>query len=159
MIIGFILNGDDVSAKADPEDRLIDLLREQFRLFGAKAGCYAGKCGSCSVLLNGRVVPSCMVPVFAARSTEIITIEGFVQTVDYLDIEKGFRKAGIETCGYCASAKILTAHALLETNPDPDIEAIRTAFSGIVCRCNEFNGLSQAVRESAIARQRRIYGR
>jgi aerobic carbon-monoxide dehydrogenase small subunit len=159
MIIGFILNGDDVSARVEPGDRLIDVLREQFRLIGAKAGCYAGRCGSCTVLLDGRSVPSCMVPAFAARNTEIITIEGFSQTVDYLDIEQGFQRAGIETCGYCTAAKVLTAHALLDKNPDPDDEEIRAALSGIVCRCNEPSGLIAAVREAAVARQRRIYGR
>jgi aerobic carbon-monoxide dehydrogenase small subunit len=159
MIIGFILNGDDVSIRADAEDRLIDVLRRGFHLFGAKAGCDMGRCGACTVLLGGRPVPACMVPAFAVRNSEIITIEGFIQTVDFQDIEKGFRKAGLETCAYCASAKILTAHALLERNPDPDADEIRTAFSGILCRCNEFTGLRIAVRESAIIRQRRIYGR
>lgn len=159
MIIGFILNGDDVTARIESGDRLVDILREQFKLVGAKAGCYAGHCGSCTVLLNDRATPSCMVPAFAARNTEIITIEGFIQTVDFLDIDQGFRKAGIETCGYCTAAKILTAHALLERNPDPDAQAVRQAFSGISCRCNEASALIAGVREAAVARQRRIYGR
>jgi carbon-monoxide dehydrogenase small subunit len=159
MTIGFILNGEDVVVRTDAERRLIDILRGTFELLGAKAGCYAGNCGVCSVILNGEVVKSCLIPAFKVRGSEIITIEGFSQTDEYQDIIKGFTQAGVENCGFCDTGKILAVEALLSKNPRPGREEILMAFHGIKCRCTEPESLINGVLATSENRRRRLYGR
>lgn len=159
MTIGFILNGEDVVVQTSLDKRLVDLLRENFRLLGAKAGCRVGRCGSCSVIFNGKVVPSCLISAFRVRGGEVITIEGFAQTDEYQDIFNGFSRAGVENCGYCDSAKILATEALLERNPRPERQEILEAFNGVVCRCTVPRILADGVAAAADIRQRRLYGR
>jgi carbon-monoxide dehydrogenase small subunit len=159
MTIGFILNGEDVVVRTDAERRLIDILRGTFQLLGAKAGCYAGNCGVCSVMLNDEVVKSCLIPAFKIQGSEIVTIEGFSQTDEYQDILQGFAEAGVENCGFCDTGKILTAEALLARNPRPGREEVRRAFHGIMCRCTEPESLVNGVLAVAEKRQRRLYGR
>ncbi|MDR0313254.1 MAG: 2Fe-2S iron-sulfur cluster binding domain-containing protein [Treponema sp.] len=159
MIINFILNGEDVEIDAEAEKRLIDILRLSFGLCGAKTGCYTGICGLCSVILNGDVVKSCLVPAFKIQGQEIITIEGFSQNDEYNDIMQGLAEAGIENCGYCNTGKILTIEALLTKNPTPSPKEILMAFHGIKCRCTEPVSLVNGVQIIAQNRQRRLYGR
>jgi carbon-monoxide dehydrogenase small subunit len=159
MTIGFILNGEDVVVKADADRRLLDILRGHFKLLGAKTGCLNGNCGVCLVIFNGLVVPSCLIPVFRIRSSEIITIEGFAQTDEYRDIIAGFSQAGVETCGYCDAGKILTAEILLEKAARPSAEEILAAFNSVQCRCTEPESLVKGVLAASELRQRRLYGR
>jgi carbon-monoxide dehydrogenase small subunit len=159
MVIKFILNGDDVTLNADADTRLIDILRDNFGLMGAKAGCLSGNCGVCFVLFNGKAAPSCIIPAFNLRGSEIITIEGFVQNDEYQDIAAGFAQARVEFCGYCDTAKIFAAAALLEQRPSPGREEILAAFSGIKCRCVDPESLVSGVLAAAEFRQRRLYGR
>jgi carbon-monoxide dehydrogenase small subunit len=159
VTIGFILNGEDVVIRTDAERRLIDILRGTFQLLGAKAGCYTGNCGMCSVILNSVVVKSCLIPVFKIQGSEIITIEGFSQTDEYQDIIRGFAEAGLENCGFCDTGKILTAEALLSRIPRPGRLEILEAFSGIKCRCTETESLVNGIQAAAEERQRRLYGR
>ncbi|MDR2051814.1 MAG: 2Fe-2S iron-sulfur cluster binding domain-containing protein [Treponema sp.] len=159
MTINFILNGDDVVLDAGADTRLIDILRNTFNLMGAKAGCLSGNCGVCFVLFNGKAAPSCIIPAFSLRKSEIITIEGFVQTDEYQDIAAGFAQARVEFCGFCDAGKIFAAEALLEQKPSPGREEILAAFSGIKCRCAEPESLVMGVLAAAEFRQRRLYGR
>ena len=159
MTINFILNGEDVITQRDADARLIDILRTDFGLLGAKTGCRIGKCGVCSVIINGAVIQSCLVPAFKVRNSEIITIEGFSQTDDYQDIIAGFSQAGLENCGYCRTGKILCAAALLGKNPNPLKEEILADFSGVKCRCTESDVLVKALTICAQIRQERLYGR
>jgi carbon-monoxide dehydrogenase small subunit len=159
MTIGFILNGEDVVIRCDADIRLIDILRVNFGLLGAKTGCRRGRCGVCSVIINGAVSQACLVPAFRIRDSEIITIEGFSQTDDYQDIMTGFSQARMENCGYCQTGKILCAAALLGQKENPDREEILAGFSGIKCRCTESDVLVEALTISAQIRQRRLYGR
>lgn len=159
MTIGFILNGEDVTVRAEADARLLDILRETFKLLGAKCGCLTGICGLCSVIFNGNVAPSCLIPAFRIRGCEIITIEGFSQTDEYQDILRGFSQAGVENCGYCDAGKILAAEALLEKNPRPAKAEVTAAFNGIRCRCTEPDRLIEGVLLTADIRQRRLYGR
>ncbi len=156
MIISFILNGETVSVQAPPEKRLIALLREDLGLKGAKAGCLKGQCGSCTVLLNGSPVPSCLVPAFAVRDGEVVTAEGLAMTEDFGDIVQGFTRAGVNPCGYCAGATSLTVHALLESIPRPSDAEIREALSGIHCRCLHYRGLIRGIKIAAQLRLRRL---
>ena len=97
MTVSFILNGEDVSANVRSIDRLSDVLREAFGLLGLHSDCRCGRCGRCFVLLDGRLVPSCIVPAFSVRGKEVVTIEGFAQTEEYRDVAEGFKAAGVET--------------------------------------------------------------
>ena len=94
MTIGFILNGEDLVLQSGAENRLVDILRNNFGLLETKSDCYTGQCGACSIIFNGEVVKSCLIPAFKVRNSEIITIEGFSQTDEYQDIVLGFKEAG-----------------------------------------------------------------
>ena len=156
--IGSILNGDDLEFQSGAENRLVDILRNTFGLLGAKTGCYTGQCGACSVIFNGEVVKSCLIPAFKVSGSEIITIEGFSQTEEYQDILLGFSEAGLENCGFCNTAKIMTAEALLGSNRNPSRDEILSAFSGIKCRCTEPEELVQAVIKASEYRRERYHG-
>ena len=159
MTIGFILNGEDVSVDADPGKRLTDILRRSFNLSRTKKGCYTGICSSCLVIINGDIVQSCLIPLFKVQGSEVITIEGFAQTDEYMDFYLGFKEAGLENCGFCNSGKILTAEALLNRNPRPAREDIIAAFEGIKCRCNSLENLIAGIMSAIEQRRRRIYGK
>jgi carbon-monoxide dehydrogenase small subunit len=159
MTITFILNGEDVSAKIRSVDRLSDVLREGFGLLGVRSDCRCGRCGRCLVFLGGRLVPSCIVPAFAARGKEIITIEGYSQTDEYIDIAAGFMDAGVVTCGFCEGPKIMVAAALLERSPRPDPATIIEHMSSAPCRCTDPDSLVRAVQAVAERRSRRMYRR
>jgi len=159
MTINFILNGEDVVVRSEATVRLIDILRGNFGLFGAKSGCLAGQCGACSVIFNGQVSLACLIPAFKIKGCEVITIEGFSQTNEYHDILTGFKHVHLGNCGYCEAGKILCAEALLERNPNPSREEILAGFSGIKCRCTNAERLVSAIKMIALLRQRRQYGR
>ena len=159
MTISFILNGEDVLVHSEASVRLIYILRREFGLFGAKAGCLSGQCGACSVIFNSQVIPACLIPAFKIRGSEVITIEGFSQTNEYQEITYGFEQAKLVNCGYCDAGKILCAEALLDKTPNPSKEQILKGFSGIKCRCTNSERLVEAVNIIAGMRQRRQYGR
>ena len=159
MTIGFILNGEDVIVKTNAENRLVDILRQTFNLSGTRKGCYLGTCGACSVIFNGEVVKSCLIPAFKIRDSEIITIEGFSQSDEYQDIIRGFAEAGVLNCGFCNTGKIMAAEALLGKNQSPEETDILKAFNGIKCRCTDSESLVQGVLIAAEIRRQRINGR
>ncbi len=159
MTIGFILNGEDVKVQTEADFRLIDVLRGSFNLLAAKSGCLSGRCGSCSVIFNGKVKPACSIPAFQIRGSEIITLEGFIHTDEYQDIMLGFAKAHVETCGYCDAAKVFAIEAFLDIVPKPERADATRAFDGVLCRCTESSSLIDALLFTADIRQRRLYGR
>ena len=159
MTLKFILNGEDVVTETRAETRLVDVLRSSFRLLGTKAGCYAGNCGACSVLLNGDVVKSCLVQAFKAMDCEIVTIEGFSQSEEYKDIFEAYTEAGTENCGFCSASKILSTEALLNRNLEPSRNEILAAFQGINCRCSDPELMLRAVTGAIENRKRRLNGR
>jgi len=159
MTINFILNGEDVVFDGEAGARLIDILRGNFNLLGAKSGCHTGQCGACSVIFNGLVSPACLIPAFKIKGSEIITIEGFSQTIEYQEIITIFADEHLGNCGYCEAGKILCTDALLDRFPSPAKEEILMGFSGIKCRCTNSDRLVKAVNKIASVRQRRLYGR
>jgi aerobic carbon-monoxide dehydrogenase small subunit len=159
VTVSFILNGEDVVAKARSVDRLSDLLRNSFGLLGVRSDCRCGRCGRCLVFLDGRLVPSCIVPAFSVRSKEVVTIEGFSQTEDYRDIADGFKAAGAESCGFCEAPKIMVAAALLERTPRPSPRQILEHMSSAPCRCTDPEAIVKAVQAVAELRARRLYRR
>jgi len=158
MTMTFILNGEDETVDSNPETRLVDILRDNFNLLGVKNGCNIGACGTCLIIFNGNVVKSCLIPALKIRGCEIITIEGFSQTVDYQDIIQGFSDTGFEDCGFCTTGRILATEALLSRNKAPSREEILLAFNGIRCRCTEPDLLVKGVLAASEYRRRRLYG-
>lgn len=159
MTIHFILNGEDIEINAEADQRLIGIIREHFGLTASKSGCLHGNCGACSVIFNGTVSPSCLIPAFRLQGSEIITLEGFSQQDEYLDIIAGFTETGVENCGYCDAGKILRTGLLLENSLQPAKEDFFTAFQGIQCRCTDIESLYQGVLAAGVIRKQRTHGR
>ncbi|MDR2802957.1 MAG: 2Fe-2S iron-sulfur cluster binding domain-containing protein [Treponema sp.] len=156
MTITFILNGEDVTINAEPNRRLIDILRNDFGLTGSKYGCFGGRCGACAVIFNGAVSSACLIPAFRARGSEIITIEGFELTDEYTDIHSAFSLHDVENCGFCNAPKILLAETLLAEKELPSRSEILTAFNSIRCRCTLGENLADALIAASEIRNRRL---
>ena len=159
MTVSFILNGEDVSPRIRSGDRLVDLLREGFGLLSAKADCRKGSCGKCLVLMNGRLVPSCMIPAFRVKGKEIVTFEGYATTDEYADIRQGMAEAGLETCGFCDAGTVLSLASLLESRPRPSRTDILEHLSAVQCRCTDPETAILAALAASEARARRLYHR
>ncbi len=143
------VNGVEKTIATDPQRPLLDVLREDFHLTGTKYGCGEGRCGACSVLMDGRRVFSCSTPVSLANMRIITTIEGLAQGDELHPVQEAFLAEGAMQCGYCTSGMILTAVALLGRNPNPTDEEIVTEMNGNICRCNGYVKIISAVRRAA----------
>lgn len=139
------VNGDPVRMAVPPPARLIDVLRNDLELTGAKLGCGEGECGACSVLLDGRVVNSCLVLAAECEGSSVVTIEGLASGENLHPIQKAFIEHGAIQCGYCSPGMILAAHALLQVCPSPDEQQVRRALEGNLCRCTGYRKIIDAV--------------
>jgi len=142
------VNGQKVTVTAYTMDRLLDVLREQLRLSGTKEGCGEGECGSCSVLMDGTLVNSCLIPVLQAKDAEILTIEGLVSDARSLALQRAFLRCGGAQCGICTPGMVLAVVHLLKKNPNPTLEEIREGLSGNLCRCTGYLQIFEAVQEA-----------
>lgn len=147
--ISFVLNGKEVYIIADPLKRLLDILREDFSLTGPKEGCGEGECGACSVLMDGKLVNSCLVVIGNVEGKHITTIEGLRETEQFAVLEKAFTDAGAVQCGFCTPGMIMAAHALLSVNSNPNEDEIKEAISGNLCRCTGYSMIVNAIRLAA----------
>ena len=147
--ICFKLNGKDVKITTDPLRRLIDVLREDFDLKGVKEGCSEGECGACSVLFNGKMVTSCIIPIGAADGQEITTIEGVSATEKGKIIVDAFADGGAVQCGFCIPGMVIAAYYLLSNNPDPTDDEIRLGISGNICRCTGYDLIVDSIHLAA----------
>ena len=145
MNITFNLNGKPVCYAGTGTERLLDVLREGFELTGTKCGCKEGECGACAVILDGRLVNSCLVPTGSLEGRNVVTIEGFSEMPMFKEISEGFQEVSAVQCGYCIPGMVLASATLLEQNADPDEEDIRTALSGNLCRCTGYNAIVKGV--------------
>ncbi|MBC7543577.1 MAG: (2Fe-2S)-binding protein [Candidatus Sericytochromatia bacterium] len=134
---------------AAPLTRLIDVLREELLLTGTKEGCGEGECGSCTVLLDGEPVNSCLVPVAQTFGRAVLTIEGLGTPERLLPLQSCFISEGGAQCGICTPGMLISAHALLERNPQPDDGAIREAIAGNLCRCTGYQRIVNAIKKAA----------
>ncbi len=147
--ISFTVNGKATTVTTDSKRPLLDVLREDVGLTGAKYGCGEGQCGACTVLVDGKRVLSCITPVSAVDKKHITTIEGLSDGDKLHPVQEAFLAEGAMQCGYCTPGMVLTATALLEKNPNPTDDEISTAMNGNICRCNGYVKILKAVRSAA----------
>jgi carbon-monoxide dehydrogenase small subunit len=147
--ISFVVNGDPKTVKAHPMERLLDVLRHELQLTGAKEGCGEGECGSCSILMDGMLVNSCLIPVLQAQGSSIVTIEGLAAGNTLHILQQTFLEHGGAQCGICTPGMILAAVHLLNENPEPTLEEIREGLSGNLCRCTGYSQIIEAVAEAS----------
>lgn len=146
------VNGTQVTVDVDPGMRLLDVLRDVLGLTGTKEGCGEGECGVCSVILDGKIVDSCLVLAPQVQGREIITIEGVARNGELDILQEAFLEAGAVQCGFCTPGMILAGKALLDKNSHPDRQEIARAISGNLCRCTGYAKIVKAV-ELAAARR------
>lgn len=149
MKIKFTLNNKEVEVEKELSKRLLDVLREDFSLMGSKEGCGEGECGACSVLINDKVVPSCLVPFGNVQGKAILTIEGLRETKQGQVLRDAFSKEGAVQCGFCTPGMIMASHALLSEKPHPTMEEIKIGLSGNLCRCTGYNMIMKAVQRAS----------
>jgi len=149
MAINLTVNGKDVALEIAEDTPLLYALRNDLRLNGPKFGCGLAQCGACNVLVDGKAVQSCVMPVAAAVGHRITTLEGLGTREEPHPLQAAFIRLQAMQCGYCANGMIMTAAALLEENPDPGEEQIRTALSRNLCRCGTHSRILAAISEAA----------
>lgn len=148
-LVSLTVNGDEYTVVVKANTMLVNVLREQLDLTGTKKGCELGDCGSCTVLLDGRPVNSCIVLAVEADGRSITTIEGVARSEKLDRIQESFvNNAGVQ-CGYCTPGMIMSAKALLAKNPRPTEKDVREAISGNLCRCTGYVNIVKAVLEAA----------
>jgi aerobic-type carbon monoxide dehydrogenase small subunit (CoxS/CutS family) len=143
------VNGKEMTVVTDPERSLLDVLREELHLTGAKYGCGEGRCGACTVLMDGKRTLSCVTPVARADKKTITTIEGLADGDSLHPVQQAFLDEGAIQCGYCTPGMILNAVALLEKNPQPTDEQITEWMNVNLCRCNGYTKILKAIRRAA----------
>jgi len=140
------VNGELRTFEAFPMERLLDVLREQLNLTGTKEGCGEGECGACSVLIDGQLVNSCLVPAAQVAGCSIRTIEGIAISETQLhSVQQAFIECGGAQCGICTPGMVIAAVSLLEKNPQPDEAAIREGLAGNLCRCTGYMKIFESV--------------
>jgi len=149
MWIKFMVNGRPHTVEADPRETLLFVLRERLGLRGVKYGCGEGECGACTVIMNGRSVSSCLVPVGQAHGAEILTIEGMTDDPIGQHVVDAFVERGAVQCGFCTPGFVVSARALLAENPSPTTEEIQRALTGNLCRCTGYTKIIEAVAVAA----------
>jgi aerobic carbon-monoxide dehydrogenase small subunit len=147
--ISFVVNGEPRAVRVYPMERLLDVLRLQLQLTGAKEGCGEGECGSCSVMMDGVLVNSCLVPVLQAEGSNVATIEGLAAGKTLHILQEAFLECGGAQCGICTPGMILAAFHLLNGKPEPTMAEIREGLSGNLCRCTGYSQIVEAVVEAA----------
>jgi carbon-monoxide dehydrogenase small subunit len=147
--ISFTVNGKLESVHAYPMERLLDVLRHELGLTGTKEGCGEGECGSCSVLIDGMLVNSCLIPALQANGTKIVTIEGLASDGRLQFLQQSFLDSGGAQCGICTPGMILASVHLLSKKPRPTLDEIREGLSGNLCRCTGYTQIIEAVVEAA----------
>ena len=147
--ITLIVNGTEKTVVTDPQRSLLDVLREDLHITGPKYGCGEGRCGACTVLMDGKRALSCTTPVSMANRKKITTIEGLAEGNSLHRLQQAFLDAGAIQCGYCTPGMILTAAALLNENPHPTDQQIAEWMNGNICRCNGYTKILNAIRLAA----------
>jgi carbon-monoxide dehydrogenase small subunit len=148
-IVSFTLNGRETEVMVKPLTTLQKLLREQLGLTATKAGCKQGGCGSCTVLVNGEPMMSCLLPVEDVEGQEVVTLEGLTQNGEVHALQEAFYEKFAVQCGFCTPGMIMVSKALLDRDPNPGRAEIIEALTGNYCRCTGYEPIIQAVQEAA----------
>ena len=147
--ITIVVNGETRSATVPPETTLLQLLRDNFNLTGAKLGCDVGDCGACTVIVDGKPVNACLMLAAQADGRAVLTIEGLATRDRLHPLQQAFEDRASLQCGFCGPGVILAAKALLDDNPAPTREEIRDAIAGNLCRCTGYTKMIQAIEDAA----------
>ncbi|MGE0735675.1 MAG: (2Fe-2S)-binding protein [Alphaproteobacteria bacterium] len=145
MQVNLTVNGEAERVSAEPVQTLLDLLRERLGLTGTKLGCNQGVCGTCTVLIDGKLARSCLQLAVACEGREIVTIEGLSDNGKLSPLQQAFVESGAVQCGYCTPGMLMAAKVLLEEHAQPTIEQIRLGLSGNLCRCSGYTKIVDAV--------------
>ncbi len=149
VLVSTIINGDPVEFACEPNESLLDALRNRLGLTGAKEGCGTGDCGACSVQVDGRVICSCLMLGVEAEGRDIETVEGLAKGTELHPLQTKFLEHAALQCGVCTPGFLMAAKALLEKNPDPSEEEIRFGLAGNLCRCTGYDKIVRAVQDAA----------
>ncbi len=139
------VNGQQVNLEIEADDLLVDVLRDRLGLIGTKVGCNEGECGACTIIMDGEAVLSCLIPAVRAHNCEITTIEGLSDGDTLHPLQQAFLDYGAVQCGYCIPGFIVSAKALLDTNPHPTRDEIKEAIAGNLCRCTGYVKILEAI--------------
>lgn len=149
QVVSITINGEVYELAVEPFWTLLDVLRNEIGLTGAKRGCNVGDCGACTVIMDGQPVNSCLVLGVEADGTELLTVEGLAKNGKLHPLQVNFLKYGAAQCGFCTPGILLAAKALLDENPQPTEEEIRFAIAGNICRCTGYAKIIEAIVNSA----------
>jgi len=149
LTLSLEINGTLRTVEAYPMARLLDVLRDQLGLTGTKEGCGEGECGACSVILDGELVNSCLVPAFQAQGSRLLTIEGLAENGQLNGLQRAFVACNGAQCGFCTPGMVMAAADLLGRCPQPDEAGIRQGLAGNICRCTGYVKIVEAVRQAA----------
>lgn len=143
--ITFTLNGKQVTYEGSATARLLEVLRDGFENTGVKCGCKEGECGACSVILDGKLVNSCMVAMGRVDGSTVTTIEGYRETERFKVLDAAYASVSAVQCGFCIPGMVLASECILAKNPNPSEEEIREGISGNLCRCTGYNAIVEAI--------------
>jgi len=149
MKVRIKVNGRWVERGTRPDRMLLDFLREDLGLTGTKKGCEEGECGACTIIMNGKTVLSCLIPAAKAEGAEILTVEGLAQNGELHPLQEAFWDGGAVQCGYCTPGMLLSAKALLDERPAPEVEVVKEAISGNLCRCTGYAKIIRAIQAAS----------
>jgi isoquinoline 1-oxidoreductase subunit alpha len=147
-VISLNVNGKSVSIDVDPATPVLWVLREHLHLVGTKYGCGVAQCGACTIMLDNVAVRSCMLPVSSVAKRNITTIEGLSENGDH-PVQKAWIEQDVAQCGYCQTGQIMSAAALLKSNPNPTDAQIEASMSGNICRCGTYLRIKEAIKTAA----------
>jgi carbon-monoxide dehydrogenase small subunit len=148
MLVKLKVNGELRQADVPPETTLLKMLREDLGLTGAKLGCDVGDCGTCTVIVDGESLNSCLMLAAKANGREITTIEGLATSADLHPLQKSFEELGALQCGFCGPGMLMSAKNLLDKNPEPSLQEIKDALSGNLCRCTGYTKIIEAIQDA-----------
>lgn len=148
MRVSFQVNGAARELDAAPMRRLLDVLREELRLTGTKEGCGEGECGACSVIVDGEVILSCLVPICQMEGTQVLTVEGLARDGRLDPLQQAFLECGGAQCGICTPGMLIAARALLDANSRPTRDEIKEAIAGNLCRCTGYVRIIDAIEKA-----------
>lgn len=145
QLISLKVNGEDYEIEVDPRRTLLEVLRDELGLTGTKESCGIGECGACTVLMDGKAILSCLTLAVEANGKDVLTIEGLAKDGELHPLQEAFVEHGAIQCGFCTPGMILSAKALLDKNPRPTKEEVRSGIAGNLCRCTGYAKIVEAI--------------